>query len=412
MNKVTEILQPWQKRYFKAFLKERRMISLCARQVGKSFIAAFCAVYDCVVNKGDWTLVSTGQRAADELFKKCILMAKFFEQMLKGTPLHFYFTNNASEIRFSNGASIVSCPNNPDGLRGRSSSLLFDEMAFIENADDCFKACIPFLTSPYGATKKLQIISTPGACSGKFYELWEKSDYYHTKVTLLDAVNEGLKVDVDDIRKTVLDDDIFRQEYMCEFLDSNTALFSYELLRASISSNRPTTGKTYIGIDIGRTHDKTSICILKEKDNIFYVDHIESLRNKEFEEQFKYISQVIDSNHPIKVCVDATGIGAQLSEQLHKKHPCVVEVKFTNEVKNEMFNMVKKHLGTSSLKLPPDELIIEDLHKIKRVVNQSGNISYRASRDENGHADDATSIALAVYATKKQAVVFNPIAVM
>ena len=109
---------------------------------------------------------------------------------------------------------------------------------------------------------------------------------------------------------------------------------------------------------------------------------------------------------------DATGIGAQLSEQLHKKHPCVVEVKFTNEVKNEMFNMVKKHLGTSSLKLPPDELIIEDLHKIKRVVNQSGNISYRASRDENGHADDATSIALAVYATKKQTVVFNPIAVM
>lgn len=409
---INSILLPWQLRYFNAFKTHRHLISCVSRQCGKSFIASWCCVYDCIINGATWTLVSTGQRAADELLNKCLMIAKYFQGMLKGTKLTFAFQHNATTIRFSNGAKINSLPNNPDGLRGFSSSLLMDEMAFIANADECWQACIPFLTSPHGAEKKLQIISTPGACSGKFYELWEKSDYYHTKVTLLDAVNEGLKVDVDDIRKTVLDDDIFRQEYMCEFLDSNTALFSYELLRASISSNRPTTGKTYIGIDIGRTHDKTSICILKEKDNIFYVDHIESLRNKEFEEQFKYISQVIDSNHPIKVCVDATGIGAQLSEQLHKKHPCVVEVKFTNEVKNEMFNMVKKHLGTSSLKLPPDELIIEDLHKIKRVVNQSGNISYRASRDENGHADDATSIALAVYATKKQAVVFNPIAVM
>ena len=406
---ITSILQPWQYRYWQSFLTEKRMISLCSRQIGKSFIASFCAVYDCIMNGATWTLVSTGQRAADELFKKCVKMTKYLEAMTRGTRLHFSFTNNASEIRFSNGASICSCPNNPDGLRGKSSSLLFDEMAFIENADDCFQACIPFLTSPYGATKKLQIISTPGSCSGKFYDLWTKSDYYKTKVTLLDAVREGLNVDVEEIRNTVLDDEIWRQEYMCEFLDTNTALFGYDLLRSCIYEELPKSGKFYLGIDIGRTKDKTSICILKEHEGIFYVDHVESLVNREFDYQENYISNIIKTIHPVKVCIDATGIGAQLAEQLHKKFKMVQEVKFSNESKNEMFNLTKKHLGTSSLKLPNNNTIIEDLHKIRRVVSQSGNITYNASRDDNGHADDATSIALAMYATKKGSNVFIPI---
>ena len=360
-------------------------------------------------------MVSTGQRAADELFKKCVLLTKYFEGMLRGTPLHFSYQNNASEIRFSNGASIASCPNNPDGLRGRSSSLLFDEMAFIENADECFQACIPFLTSPYGAEKKLQIISTPGACSGKFYELWNNSDYYKTKVTLIDAVKEGLKVDVDEIRKTVIDDDIFRQEYLVEFLDSNSALFSYELLREHIYSPEELpqmssdTVRVYVGIDIGRTHDKTSIALLLEWQGKFYISHIESLKDKEFDEQFKYICKVIDQWKPRKVCIDATGIGAQLAETLHKKYPFVQEVKFSNQSKNEMFNMTKQHFGTDTLFIPNDKAIIEDLHKIRRVVGQSGNITYKATSDETGHADDATAIALAVYATSKGKTTFMPI---
>lgn len=405
---ITSILQPWQLRYFRAFQVENRMISLCSRQIGKSFIAAFCAVYDCVLNGATWTLVSTGQRAADELFRKCVKMARYFEATTRGTRLHFTFSNNASEIRFSNGASICSCPNNPDGLRGKSSSLLFDEMAFIENADECFQACIPFLTSPYGAEKKLQIISTPGGCSGKFYELWNGSDYYRTKVTLLDAVKEGLAVDVDEIRRTIIDDDIWRQEYMVEFLDTNTALFSFELLRGSVYDVLPSGGKVWLGVDIGRTHDRTSIAILREVGGVLYVDRVESLSNREFDFQFQYISNLTKSLKPVRVCIDATGIGAQLAEQLHKRFPCVHEVKFSNESKNEMFNLTKRHLGSSTLKLPNDEGLIEDLHKIRRIVSPSGNISYGASRDDSGHADEATAVALAVYAAKRQQNIFMP----
>ena len=409
MAQIASILQPWQKRYFEAFKTHKHLISCVSRQCGKSFIASWCCVYDCIINGATWTLVSTGQRAADELLNKCLMIAKYFQGMLKGTKLAFAFQNNATTIRFSNGAKINSLPNNPDGLRGFSSSLLLDEMAFIANADECWQACIPFLTSPHGAEKKLQIISTPGACSGKFYDLWTHSDYYKTKVTLIDAVNEGLKVDIDEIKKTVMDDDVFRQEYLCEFLDADTALFSYDVLRNAVYSEKVIGGKVYIGIDIGRTHDKTSICILREVNGILYVDHVESLTNKEFSYQESYIGNIIKTMNPVKVCIDASGIGAQLAENLHKKFATVKEVKFTNEVKNEMFVLTRSSIGNGKLFIPDDNSLIEDLHKIRRQISPSGNLSFSASRDDNGHADDATSVALAVYGTKKQSNVFLPI---
>ena len=410
MTKLTDILLPWQLSYFHNFVQHNRLISCCSRQIGKSFVASFCAVYDAVVNGGTWTLVSTGQRAADELFKKCVKMAKFFHGMLRGTPFHFSYLNNASEIRFSNGGSIFSCPNNPDGLRGKSSSLLLDEMAFIENADECWKACIPFLTSPFGATKKLQIFSTPAGQSGLFYKLWNDSDYIKTKVTILDAVREGLPVNLEELRKTVIDDDLWRQEFLCEFLDNDVSLFPYDLLRGSVYETCPMTGKIWMGIDIGRTHDKTSISILVEKDGILYVKAVESLANKDFEYQEKYITNLIKSLNPVRVYVDATGIGAMLAENLHKKFSQVSEIKFNNENKMEMYNLTKVGLSNGTLKLPNDTSLIDDLHKIRRIVSTSGALTYSAKSDETGHADDATAVALGVYsARKRKATTFLPI---
>jgi phage FluMu gp28-like protein len=412
MKKLTDILLPWQFRLFKAFQTNNRLITLCSRQIGKSFSAAFNCVYDCVVNGATWSLVSTGQRAADELFKKCVLLTKYFEGMLRGTPFHFSYTYNASTIKFSNGAEIVSLPNNPDTLRGRSSSLLFDEFAFIDNSSEVWQACIPFLTSPFGAEKKLQIISTPAGQSGKFYELWTKSDYFKTKVTLLDAVNEGFNVDVDEIRKTVIDEDIFASEYLCEFLDNDVSLFSYDLLRGSVYETCPMTGKVWIGIDIGRTHDKTSIAILIEKDGILYVKAVESLANKDFDYQEKYIANLIKSLNPVRVYIDATGIGAMLAENIHKKFSQASEIKFNNGNKQEMFNLTKVGLSNGTLKLPNDTFLIDDLHKIRRIVSTSGALTYSAKSDETGHADDATAVALGVYAARKRkATTFLPISI-
>ena len=112
--------------------------------------------------------------------------------------------------------------------------------------------------------------------------------------------------------------------------------------------------------------------------------------------------------NPVKVCIDASGIGANLAENLHRKFATVKEVKFTNETKNEMFTLTRTKLG-QTLFLPDDNALLEDMHKIRRLVSPSGNLSFGASRDDTGHADDATAVALAIYATKKPPTIFMPI---
>lgn len=413
MTKLTDILLPWQRTYFHNFLHNDRLISCCARQIGKSFVASFCAVYDAVLNSGVWTIVSTGQRAADEIFRKCVKMTRYFEGMLRGSKLHFTYSHTASEIRFSNGAVITSCPNNPDGLRGRSSSLLFDEMAFIQNAEECWAACIPFLTSPYGmATKKLQIFSTPAGQSGLFYRLWNDSNYVKTKVTILDAVRDGLPVNIEELRKTVIDDDLWRQEYLCDFLTGDAALFSYELLNALTWDTIPSTGISYyLGIDIGRTSDLTAIAVLVKSADKFYIKEVIVFRNCEYDTQFKEISTVIDALHPRRVCIDATGIGNNLAENLKKKYPSIVNpVVFNNSNKNEMFGDAKQMMGTSRLFIPNDSVLVNEFHSIRRVVSSSGALSYSAPRENGSHADRATACILALNAANsKKAPVFLPI---
>ena len=410
-KKLTDILQPWQLTYFHDFLQNGRLLSCCARQIGKSFVASFCSVFDVIVNSASWTIVSTGQRAADEIFKKCVKMTKYFEAMTRGTRLHFGYVNTASEIRFTNGGIITSCPNNPDGLRGKSSSLLFDEMAFIDNAEECWAACIPFLTSPFGATKKLQIFSTPAGQSGLFYKLWNESDFTKTKVTILDAVNDGLKVDIPELRKTVIDDDIWRQEFLCEFLDNNSALFSYDLLNGMKWDILPESGQYYIGVDIGRTSDLTVIAILIKSGDTFYVKEVIVLKDCEYDRQFNEISNVIQSINPRKVHIDATGIGNNIAENLKKKFPSIVKpIVFNNSNKNEMFGDAKQMMGSSRFFLPNDSAIVDEFHSIKRIVSSNGSMSYSAPRENGSHADRATACILALNAANnKKAPVFMPV---
>ena len=138
---------------------------------------------------------------------------------------------------------------------------------------------------------------------------------------------------------------------------------------------------------------------------------MESLDNRDFAYQQRYLENIIKSSNPVKVCIDSTGIGAQLGETLHKEFPSKVkEIKFTNEIKNTMFNETKIRLGNKTLLIPNINSVLDDLHKIRRLVSPSGNLSYGASRDDSGHADDATAIALGVYAAMKpKSISFIPI---
>lgn len=407
MLKLYDILQPWQQEFLKLVHENARTCGMIARQSGKSFICAFIAVESAVLDKQTWICISTGERQSQEWLKKAIKLSQYFQAFLRGTKLSFSFENNASEIRFSTGGRILAVPNNPDTLRGFTGNVIADECAFWENSYDVWQAIAPFLTSKYSGEKKVVVVSTPASKTGLFYDIFEKSgDFKKMKKTIFDVGKT--QEEIVELKKNCIDDDIFRHEYCCEYLDGSSCLFSYELLRNSIWKELPKSPfKMFLGIDIGRTHDLTSIAFIKQFGKSNYVDHVETMKDKEFIDQEKYMSSIIASSNPTKVCIDSTGIGMQLAEDLKRKHKCIEPVNFTTTSKNEMFGFLKKQLGNELL-LPNDNKIIEDMHIIKRIVSSNGNISYSADRDNNGHADMATSIALAARAASHTRNIFMP----
>lgn len=411
-QKILDILLPYQREWLKQASVHKRTLTMWSRQTGKSAVTSFEAVYRAVLDgQQTFLCISTGERASSEYLKKAVKWARYLEGMLRGTPFHFAFENTSTEIRFSNGSRIMCLPSNPEACRGYNANVIIDEFAAIQNAEELYTALMPSITSPFNGDKTIRIMSTPIGKGNLFWKMWTgNNDFYKSKLTIYDAVNQGLKVDIGELKKSCVDEATFAQEFLCDPLDADSALFPYEVLRNATYSTPPSKStRVWLGVDIGRTHDKTSVAVLTEFNGVYYVNRVESLVNREFADQEKYISNLVVTLNPVRVFVDSSGIGAMLAENLHRRFPCVREIKFTNDAKVEMFNLTRSKLGDGTLLIPTDDALINDLHKIRRTVTPSGNVTYTADRDGTGHADDATAIALAVYATKKPATIFMPV---
>ena len=399
MYKPYQILLPYQLKMREVANKNRLCFFLCSRQIGKSLTLAYIAVEKAWTNPNSKVvLISSGERAALEVLDKVKRIAKLFQCCFSDTQANFTIDITTSEVRFSNGSRIITLPSgDPDKVRGYSPLLtVCDEFSTLEHQDEFYRAIFPSITSPFGPPKSLIISGTPIGRSNTFWRLWEEpNDYNKFSINIYEAKDQGLDVDIDLLKKNMIDEESFAQEFLCQPLDSNVSLFSYELLNSVTYKTLPKVISRSLGIDIGRTHDKTAIAILAETSEGTFIEEVKTLSNMEFRDQFEHIKALIVALKPRKVCIDRTGIGMQLAEDLQREFGALIDgLAFTAQSKLEIFNNLKKAFSQSTCKIPDDPELIKDLNKIRRVVTANG-ISYQADSDDTGHADKATSIALA-----------------
>ena len=409
-DRLFDILLPYQRRWV---LDARRFkIGVWSRQVGKSFATAFESDLDCIQTpRTDWLVMSAGQRQSDEWMLKALAVARACEAGLAGTKDAgaAKFTASASEIRFANGSRILSLPANPDTARGYSANLVLDEFAMHEADREVWAAIFPTITNELSGQKKIRVVSTPKGRGNKFAELWEEggAQWSRHKVTLDDAIAAGLRVDKAALREGVADEDIWRQEYFCEFLANDTTYFPLDLIRACEripAPEAPPDAPRFIGVDIGRAHDLTAIAELAAVGEELRLVDVETLERLPFAEQREIISARL-SRAAVRGCaVDATGIGAQLAEELRAKFGARVQpVQFTNATKNDLFQGLHRVMEEARLVLPADRELREDINAMHRKISTGGNIQFTAPRRPDGHSDRACALALAVDCAERNA---------
>jgi phage FluMu gp28-like protein len=384
-------------------LKHRQPNKICvkARQIGFSYIIAVEAVLRCYTEGCNQLIVSVSQRQANEVLEKCKRVDRLFARFPSSTlPPATIEAVRGNELHFTNGARIIGLPRNPETIRGFTGDVFIDEFAHFRNDNEIFKAVVPTITRGY----RLTIVSTPNGQMGKFFEIWNNPDLYENfsrfKIDIFEAQRGGLSIDLDAVRKR-FDDETFRQEYCCEFVDEATAVFPYALIRScvgSFSSDEP--AARTIGIDIGRRNDLTCLYILESRGDKLYTRRIDVLKQMRFEEQRAVIRQVIREEGVSRGCIDETGIGMQLAEELNREFGFLDGVSFTPSVREQMVIMTRRKFEEKLIEIPDDEDLIADIHEIRKTLKNDNRVHYGSRRTSAGHADRFWAMALAVRAAE------------
>ena len=203
-----------------------RGILNCTRQWGKSTIAAAKAVHQAYSGDKSLTLVvSPSARQSGELVRK----AEEFAQRLGISPKGD--GQNKISLEFPNGARIVGLPGNETTIRGFSAValLLVDEASRV--SDDLYMAIRPMLAVSEGG---LWLMSTPCGKRGFFYEAWEHGGREWTRVRVTAEECPRISRAYLEEERNVLGDLWFRQEYLCEFVDSVNGIFDRDLIEAAM----------------------------------------------------------------------------------------------------------------------------------------------------------------------------------
>lgn len=311
---------PWQERLL-CWTGDKLLLN-CARQSGKSQFTAILAAYRAITKPGSLVLlVSPSQRQSGELFAK---VKDVFAALPRRPKL---LEDNKTSLTLQNRSRIVSLPDSPDTIRGYSSVdlIVLDEAAFA--SDELLIAIRPMLMISRG---RLVMMSTPKGKRGAFYDAWVHGEgYERIKVTVYENPRQDL-AKVEDEKSELLKRglaDMFRQEYLCEFVDAAAGRVygKYDPERSLIDALPEGRWHYVLGLDFGIV-DANGLSVLawRAHDPTVYV-----VRSYRFTgtptEMAREVQSLVTTYAFERIVGDEGGMGKAFAEEMRRRFSIPVQ---------------------------------------------------------------------------------------
>ncbi|HPU28545.1 MAG TPA: terminase family protein [Phycisphaerae bacterium] len=390
-----------------------------SRQVGKSHAFALKRVRRGLHRNRLQVMLSAGERQSRELMQKVASFAKAAEKLAHYREVDSYLngaTYKQLEITLPTGARIIGLPANPDTARGFTGDVFLDEFGIHQDSRAIWAALFPTVLRGNG---ELDVASTPKGLDNMFAALRNNDRFERTTVTIEDAVGMGLAgIDIAELREAMGDEELFRQEFMCEFLDDSSAFLTHEEILGVMDAALPLpvrcTGDSIdealalveslageidaFGWDIARRRDLSVIWLLRRVDGVLKTVGVIEMLDVPFRRQRELFNAIMAASSA-RGCIDATGIGNQLAEEAVEMFGTsrVEPVMFTLATKQELAEPLRVRTQDKGILIPATDAIRNDWHSIQRSVT-GDRIRYKSERTKDGHADRFWSAALAVRA--------------
>ena len=328
------------------------------------------------------------------------------------------------------GSRIVSLSSTPAAFAGKGGDVLLDEVDLHADPGALIDMAMP-CTIWGGQLEAVSAYAVDGSPASVFARLCQdakaenpmRASFHRT--TFRDAVDAGLVEAINTatgraqtreefvaaIRAKCRTEGAWQSQYMCNPQDDGGSLLPYGLIAAceadaaTLQAHRDPNATAYLGIDVGRKHDLTVMWLLRRVGDVLWTDQVRVFDKTLFRVQLDAAAEIIRSNRVARCCIDSTGIGAMLAEELQLRFGAytVEAVQFTAPVKLDLGMPLLQAFQDRAIRIPKSPEIREDLHKIRKTVTAANNVRLEAESDDAGHADRFWSLALGVHAAKVSA---------
>jgi hypothetical protein len=208
-----------------------RGILNCTRQWGKSTVTALKALHRAWCEPGSLVLVaSPSGRQSGEFLRKAAGFLRGLGVRPRGDG------DNEISLLLPNGSRIIGLPGREATVRGFSNPalLLIDEASRVP--DELYEALRPMLATGNG---DLWLMSTPYGKRGFFWEEWERGGPKWTRIAV--PATECPRISKEFLEEERgKGDRYFRQEYLCEFVETDDCVFREEDIAACFRDDVPT----------------------------------------------------------------------------------------------------------------------------------------------------------------------------
>lgn len=372
---------------------KRFNIVVAGRRSGKTMLGRFLIVFKALSleNSVNWW-VSPIYKQAKREFRKTIkeINERGFKNIIKN------YNKSDLIIELGNGSEIQywGC-DNEDSLRGEGIDyLVMDECATIDDKV-YFEVLRPALSDKNG---KGLMIGTPKGFNW-FHELYrigieeKDDDIYPIHFKTVDNTKiDGIGKEVEKA-KINLPENIFRQEYLAEFIaDSSIVFAGLEVVIKDYEISTNYNNVYYIGIDLAKKIDYTVILVMDVFKHVIEMERFQNswlyTKNRIMEFAHRY------KNH--EMIIDATGGYETVHEDLHREGIRIRPFVFTANSKNELINKLIVDIEQKRISIGNRfKTLIDEMREFSYIINKKGKITYNAKYGK--HDDCVIALALANY---------------
>ena len=350
-------------------LKENDVVvANVSRQQGKSYLARYLAVFWALQNPCIIAYVTPTLKLAKKFFKdfhlppeiiKSYNGSEYFIEFVNGSQLWFYSSEQADKIR---GITL--------------DYLILDEIAFYKDGEYLYYGVLQPTLKVRG--KKTLIISTPNGKDNIFYKLY--NSYPSITKTIYD---DSYCKDIEAIKRNT-PEIIFKQEYLCQFLD-NTGTFFQGFKEQEFTFD---TTEVYFGLDLSSVgKDETILTLINKKLQV-----TQYVVKGTLDVKYKQIADIINK-YDAKGYAEQNSIGEPMINEIVKllNKPSNLRKWLTNNKSKTTI------ISKLAIKLPSiiynDKELTKQLNQFQYKILPTGTMTFQGLKD-----DRVMSLAIALQA--------------